>query len=149
MLLAGCGSSSTEGETVSAEPTSTAAFAPSKSGPKLKVIDSDYGRILADGHGRALYLFTADHGPGSDCSGACAVAWPPYIVKSRPVAGRGTRGGLPGTTKRSGGALQATYAGHPLYYYEGDRARGEVNCQAAYEFGGYWYVIRANGAAVK
>src|SRR5439155_14432961 len=119
--------------------TTTAANAASATGPKLKLADSDYGRILADGHGRALYLFTADHGKGSDCSGDCAVAWPPDIVKSKPTAISGAKPGLAGTTRRSDGRLQATYAGHPVYYYEGDHSPGEVNCQAAFEFGGYWY----------
>ena len=112
------------------------------------MIGSDYGRILADGRGRALYLFTSDRGQGSRCSADCATAWPPYIVKSSPAAVAGAKPGLVGTTRRSDGKLQATYAGHPVYYYEGDRSPGEVNCQAAVEFGGYWYVLRSNGKAV-
>ena len=113
------------------------------------MIDSDFGRILADGHGRALYLFTADQGKGSNCSGDCAAAWPPYVVKRTPAAISGAKPGLVGTTKRSDGKLQATYAGHPVYHYVGDRSPGEVRCQAALEFGGYWYVLRGNGTAVR
>jgi predicted lipoprotein with Yx(FWY)xxD motif len=150
--LAGCGSSSSSASdpapAASPEATTTTAAA-SAHGPKLKVTDSDYGRILADGRGRALYLFTADHGKGSACSGDCATAWPPFLVKSAPAAISGAKPGLVGTTRRADGKLQATYAGHPLYYYEGDRSPGEVNCQAAYEFGGYWYVVRSNGRAVR
>ncbi len=123
--------------------------APNQRGPKLKVIGSDYGRILADGRGRALYLFTSDRGQGSRCSGGCATAWPPYIVKSKPTAVARAKPGLVGTTRRSDGKLQATYAGHPVYYYQGDHSPGEVNCQAAVEFGGYWYVLRSNGKAVR
>jgi predicted lipoprotein with Yx(FWY)xxD motif len=150
-ILAGCGSSASSAKddpVVSAPATATTAATTTHRGPKLKVIDSDYGRILADGRGRALYLFTADHGKGSNCAGDCAVAWPPYIVKSAPTAVSGARPGLVGTTRRSDGKLQATYAGHPVYYYEGDRSPGEVNCQAAVEFGGYWYVLRSTGKAV-
>jgi len=151
-VLAGCGSSSSSasdpapGHTAAAGAATTATA--SGKGPKLKVTDSDYGRILADGRGRALYLFTADHGKGSACSGDCASAWPPYIVKSKPAAIGDAKAGLAGTTRRDDGRLQATYAGHPLYYYEGDHSPGEVNCQAAYEFGGYWYVVRSTGKAV-
>ncbi len=36
----------------------------------------------------------------------------------------------------------------PIYFYQGDNDPGEVLCQAVYEFGGYWYVLRANGKAV-
>ena len=118
-------------------------------GPKIKVVDSDYGQILSNGRGRALYLFTADHGKGSNCSGDCAAAWPPYIVKSKPVAVAGAKPGLVGTTRRSDGKLQATYAGHPVYFYVSDNEPGEVLCQAVNEFGGYWYVIRSNGSAVR
>jgi predicted lipoprotein with Yx(FWY)xxD motif len=153
--LIGCGGSS-NAQTTSADPvasaaaqsTGTTAQAASAKGPKLKVIGSDYGRILADGHGRALYLFTSDQGSTSNCSGDCAQAWPPYVVRSKPTAIEGAKRGLIGTTKRSDGKLQATYAGHPVYYYVGDRSPGEVNCQAAPEFGGLWYVLRSNGRAV-
>lgn len=61
----------------------------------------------------------------------------------------GAKPGLVGTTRRGDGQLQATYAGHPVYHYEGDHSPGEVNCQAAFEFGGYWYVLRSNGKAVR
>ena len=150
--FAGCGSSSSSASEDSAA-HSTSASAPTAGaatarGPKLKVTDSDYGRILADGHRRALYLFTADKGQRSSCSGDCATAWPPYIVKSKPRAVGGAKPGLVGTTRRSDGKLQATYAGHPVYYYEGDKEPGQVLCQAVSEFGGYWYVLRGTGRAV-
>ena len=152
VAFAGCGSPSLSAKDAPVLAATTlgasTSAAPKQRGSKLKVIDSDYGRILADGRGRALYLFTSDRGRGSSCSGDCATAWPPYIVKSKPTAVAGAKPGLVGTTRRSDGKLQATYAGHPVYYYEGDRSPGEVNCQAAVEFGGYWYVLRSNGKAV-
>ena len=68
-VFAGCGSSSSSGKddpVVSATTHGAGTSAASKQrGPKLKVIGSDYGRILADGRGRALYLFTSDRGQGS------------------------------------------------------------------------------------
>jgi predicted lipoprotein with Yx(FWY)xxD motif len=148
-LLAGCGSSSSSAKD---EPTTSASnaattTAASTRGPKLKVVGSDYGQILANGRGRALYLFTADR-KSATCSGDCARAWPPYIVKSAPTAVAGAKQGLVGTTRRSDGKLQATYAGHPVYYYVSDNEPGEVLCQAAEEFGGLWYVLRSNGQAL-
>jgi predicted lipoprotein with Yx(FWY)xxD motif len=134
---------------VAAAAIPSSAASARKKGPKLKVIASDYGKILADGRGRALYLFTADRGKASSCSGDCATAWPPYIVKRKPRAGKGTKGKKIGTTRREDGRLQATYAGHPLYYYEGDRKPGQVLCQAVFEFGGFWYVLRGSGRAVR
>jgi predicted lipoprotein with Yx(FWY)xxD motif len=117
-------------------------------GPKLELMKTRFGRILVNGKGRALYLFTADTGQ-SNCYGDCAHAWPPYLVKRRPRAGDDVRAGLIGTVQRSDGSIQATYAGHPLYYYISDNEPGEVLCQAVNEFGGYWYVLRASGKAVR
>lgn len=150
-VLVGCGTSSSDakdGPVVHGTSVPTTATTAGAHGPKLMVTSSDYGRILANGRGRALYLFTADHGKASNCAGDCATAWPPYVVKSKPTAVSGAKPGLVGTTRRSDGRLQATYAGHPVYYYEGDKRAGQVLCQAVNEFGGYWYVVRANGKAV-
>src|ERR671936_1174802 len=116
-VLAGSGGSPSSGDTPAqaAALTQPAAAAKSK-GPKLRVVDSDYGRILADSRGRALYLFTADTGKASTCSGDCAAAWPPWIVKRKPRATSDVKSKLIGTTRRDDGRLQATYRGHPLYY---------------------------------
>jgi predicted lipoprotein with Yx(FWY)xxD motif len=151
-LWAGCSSSSSADDqmTASSAPDATPVAATAKArAPKLKITGSDYGSILANGRGKALYLFTADRGKTSNCSGDCATAWPPYIVKTKPVAGPGVKPGKIGTTRRSDGKLQATYAGHPVYFYVGDNEPGEVLCQAVNEFGGFWYVLRANGKAVR
>jgi predicted lipoprotein with Yx(FWY)xxD motif len=152
--LAACGSSSGQAESRApatlrpAAATASADAAATVKGPKVKIAGSRYGRILFNGRGRALYLFTADTRKTSNCSGDCATAWPPYIVKAKPAAGAGVKARLIGTTRRSDGRLQATYAGHPIYFYQGDNQPGEVLCQAVYEFGGYWYVLRGNGKAV-
>jgi predicted lipoprotein with Yx(FWY)xxD motif len=116
---------------------------------KLKITDGDFGRILTNGKGRALYVFTSDSGKTSNCYDDCARAWPPYIVSSKPRAVGDARPGLVGTTRRADGRLQATYAGHAVYFYEHDNEPGEVLCQAVQEFGGFWYVIRASGKVVR
>jgi predicted lipoprotein with Yx(FWY)xxD motif len=90
--LSGCGSSSSSADdqmmATQASSTTTHAAASAR-GPKLKIVDSDDGRILANGRGRALYLFTADHGKASNCSGDRATAWPPSSSgRSRSRAGR-------------------------------------------------------------
>lgn len=115
----------------------------------LTTRSSAYGRILFDGRGRALYAFTRDPRGRSVCRGACAVAWPPYIVKRPPAAGPGVRASLLGTTRRSDGKLQVTYAGRPLYYYVRDVRAGQVTCQNVFGFGGLWLVIRPNGRVVR
>jgi predicted lipoprotein with Yx(FWY)xxD motif len=109
---------------------------------------SSFGRILFDGRGLALYAFTRDSRGKSFCSGACARAWPPYVVKSRPRAGTGVSARLLGTTRRTNGSLQVTYAGRPLYYYVRDRRPGQILCQNVTEFGGVWRVVRPTGRLV-
>jgi predicted lipoprotein with Yx(FWY)xxD motif len=109
---------------------------------------SQYGRILFDGRGFVLYGFTRDPKGKSACSGACATAWPPYIVKSRPRASGGISRARLGTIKRADGRLQGTFAGRALYYYVGDRQPGQILCQNVTEFGGVWRVVRPNGSLV-
>jgi predicted lipoprotein with Yx(FWY)xxD motif len=114
----------------------------------VTVKSSSFGRILFDGRGFVLYGFTRDPRGKSVCSGACAKAWPPYIVKSRPRAASGVGAARLGTVKRPDGSLQVTYAGRPLYYYVGDRRPGQILCQNVTEFGGVWRVMRPNGRLV-
>ena len=108
---------------------------------------SRYGRVLFDGRGFALYTFSRDPRGRSDCSGACARAWPPYLVKHALSAG--AKGSRLGSVRRADGAIQVTYAGRPLYYYVGDRKAGQILCQNVSEFGGLWLVIRPNGVPVR
>jgi len=115
----------------------------------LTVRDSRYGRILFDGKGFALYAFTHDPRGNSACSGACAAAWPPYLVAKAARPGTGTQTRLLGTTRRTDGKLQVTYAGRPLYYYVGERSPGQILCQNVNEYGGLWLVARPNGTLVR
>ena len=121
-----------------------------RTGPPVAIRKTNYGRILVDGRGRALYLFTHDPVRGkSRCYGACATAWPPYVGRGAPQArGKVVQGKL-ATVVRSDGKKQVTYAGHPLYYYVGDRQPGQVLCQAATEYGGTWYVVKGDGSPVR
>jgi predicted lipoprotein with Yx(FWY)xxD motif len=115
----------------------------------LTVRSSAFGRILFDSRGRALYAFTRDPRGRSACSGACAAAWPPYVLRGRLRGGGTVERSLLGTTRRANGTRQVTYAGRPLYYYVGDRRPGEVRCQNVREFGGLWLVMRASGRLVR
>jgi predicted lipoprotein with Yx(FWY)xxD motif len=116
--------------------------------PSVVVHGSAYGRVLFDGRGFVLYTFSADRRT-SRCSGACAAAWPPFIVKRAPRAGVGAHRSLIGAVRRRDGRLQATYAGRPLYYYVGDRKPGQILCQNVSEYGGLWLVVRPNGVPVR
>ena len=95
--------------------------------------------VLTNADGVTLYWFAPDTSTGSKCFGSCATYWPP--VSGSPAAGPGVTGKL-GTIKRPGGGLQATYDGHPLYTYIGDRGPGQANGNDLDLNGGYWYDIR-------
>jgi predicted lipoprotein with Yx(FWY)xxD motif len=115
----------------------------------VQVARTPYGRALTDGRGFALYRFTHDRSGSSTCYAACAAAWPPYLVSTRPSAtGPGAHARLLGAVRRADGRLQLTYAGHPLYYYAGDRHPRQVLCQAVTEFGGTWYGVAPDGSEV-
>lgn len=118
-----------------------------KRGATVKVVDSQFGRVIADRRGEAFYLFDKEKGKRSRCYGDCAVAWPPVLSKGKPRAGKGADADLLGTTKRRNGKLQVTYNGHPLYYYEDDEP-GRILCHNVDEFGGLWLVVNPRGDAV-
>jgi predicted lipoprotein with Yx(FWY)xxD motif len=113
---------------------------------KVLLRTTSIGRILVDARGHTLYLYTADTPTKSACVATCSVAWPPYIVPARPFAGAGVTSGLLGTLKRQDGRLQATYAGHPLYFFASDTRAGDVKGQGQI---GTWFALAASGEAVK
>lgn len=115
-------------------------------GARVKVVGSDYGRVIADGKGEAFYLFDKETTTKPRCYGTCAEAWPPVLTKGKPVAAGGAKQSLLGSTKRANGKIQVTYAGHPLYYYVGD-SPGSILCHDVEEFGGRWLVVQPSGQA--
>lgn len=120
----------------------------SAKGKVVKVVSSQFGRVIADGKGEAFYLFDKEQGRKSECYGQCAAVWPPVLTRGKPRAGKGAKAGKLGTTRRRDGKLQVTYAGHPLYYYVDDKP-GTILCQNVDEFGGLWLVVKPSGAAVR
>jgi len=157
LLAIGCGEESANGgggkksstataESTAAKESNAAAqsSARKRRGKRIEVVGSQYGRVIADGKGEALYLFDKEGGPKSKCYGACARAWPPVLTKGRPRASDGARQRLLGTTVRKNGKRQVTYAGHPLYYYVHD-SPGTILCHDVEEFGGTWLVVKPNG----
>jgi predicted lipoprotein with Yx(FWY)xxD motif len=110
-------------------------------GATLKTVKVGGVDVLANADGFTLYWFAPDTSASSKCFGSCAVYWPP--VSGSPAAGPGVTGKL-GTIKRPGGGLQATYDGHPLYTYIGDRGPGQANGNDLDLNGGYWYDIHVS-----
>ena len=134
------------GSKMAAEETTRAEASVAAKGTRVKVVSSNYGRVIADGKGEAFYLFDKEGSKKPRCYGACASVWPPVLSKGKPVAGNGAKQSLLGTTKRANGKLQVTYAGHPLYYYVDD-SPGTILCHDVAEFGGLWLVVEPDGRA--
>jgi predicted lipoprotein with Yx(FWY)xxD motif len=106
---------------------------------------SDLGMVLVDSKGYTLYDFHKDKGTKSMCNGECAEAWPPLATEGAPSAGNGAKASMLGTTMRSDGTEQVTYAGHPLYTFVGDKKPSEANGNDVTAFGAQWYALKGNG----
>ncbi len=147
LLLAACGGSSGSGYG-SQGSSSTTDTAATSSTAKVATHSGPLGTFLTDGSGRAVYLFAADHGSSSTCTGPCATAWPPFTSKGSATATGQVKAGMLGTTSRGGGVQQVTYGGHPLYYFAGDQGAGQTNGEGSTGFGASWWVVSPGGTAI-
>lgn len=156
-LAAGCGSSSSSNTTSSASnaaaqtpsTASSPASTPAAAGTAVGTTHTKLGTVLTAGSKHlTVYLFEADHGTSSACSGACAQAWPPVTTTgAATVAGAAQQSKL-GTTTRADGTKQLTYNGHPLYYYVSDQSAGETTGEGVKSFGAAWYVLNPQGKKI-
>ena len=154
LVLAACGGSSStgSGSTPSygtAKPSTSDSSNRSGAASVVSTKTSSLGTFLVDANGRALYLWDADHGAKSTCSGACAQAWPPLTTTSTPKASGKVEASLLGTTKRTDGSREVTYAGHPLYTFAGDTQAGQTTGQGSNGFGAPWWVVTPAGKALQ
>jgi predicted lipoprotein with Yx(FWY)xxD motif len=111
-------------------------------GGALKTATIHGTTVLTNTKGFTLYWFAPDTPTMSKCYGTCAAYWPP--VTGTATAGPGVTGTL-STIKRTNGATQVTYDGHPLYTYVGDTAPGQANGNDINLNGGFWHEITASG----
>jgi predicted lipoprotein with Yx(FWY)xxD motif len=70
------------------------------------------------------------------------------LTTGAPQAGAGVQASLLGTTTRTDGKVEVTYAGHPLYYFVKDKAAGDVTGQGINGFGALWWVVAPSGASI-
>jgi predicted lipoprotein with Yx(FWY)xxD motif len=152
LVAAGCGggsSASTSAATPYSGATKTKTKTETAAGAVVDAKKTGLGTVLVDSSGRTLYLFEKDKGHTSTCSGACATAWPPLTTASKPKPGSGVDAAKLGTSKRSDGTSEVTYAGHPLYTYAGDGSPGATTGEGVDSFGAEWYVLSPKGTKVE
>jgi predicted lipoprotein with Yx(FWY)xxD motif len=131
-------------DSTSDEPTPSPTTEPTEPGTRIVASDSDFGQMLFDRTGQAIYLFDDETTSKPTCYDACAEAWPPVLTTGDPVAGPGVESSLLATTKRADGTVQVTYNDHPLYFYAHEGKR-EVKCHDIFLNGGNWYVVQPSG----
>lgn len=109
-----------------ASPAAVGGGASSAAGAVVDAANSPtFGMVLTGPTGMTLYTHAGDSATSSTCTGECATAWPPLTATGQPTAGAGVTGKL-GTLTRADGTIQVTYAGLPLYYWQGDKKAGDV-----------------------
>ena len=143
LMIAACGSSGSTGSGSTSSAAAPASSAAASSGA-LKTTKIGGVAVLTNAEGFTLYWFVPDTSTKSNCNGSCATYWPP--VKGPATAGTGVTGKL-ATITRSDGSIQATYNGHPLYTYVGDKAPGQAKGNGLNLSGGVWHEVTVSGAA--
>src|SRR5262249_18395964 len=88
--------------------------AASQQGAAVQVRSTSLGPARVALTGKPFARGAPDRGASGPCYGACASYGPPMLPSGRPAAGTGAVKKLLGTTRRTDGHVQVTYAGHPL-----------------------------------
>ena len=143
LAVAGCGGGGNKASAPSSPPKTANGVAAT-----VSAVNASLGSILVSSQGRTLYLFSKDSGTKSNCSGACAVNWPPLRANGKPTVGNGAKASIVSTSARSDGKPQVTYNGHPLYLFKGDSKPGDTNGEGLNAFGGSWFAVSPAGTRV-
>ena len=104
--------------------------------------DKTLGLVLTTGGKQAIYVWNKEPEGTVRCTGACARAWPPVIVKAGVVVPMHVKGimGEFGIVRRAGGARQLTFNRRALYTYAHEKA-GQVLCNNVNS----WFAVRVHG----
>ena len=144
LTLAGCGYGA-PAPGAAASPSGPSA-ASGTAAATVRVASTRLGPVVVGAAGRTLYMFTKDTKDSgkSVCAGPCTTAWPAFTTTVTPTTD-GVSGTL-GTLTTAGGTKQVTLGGWPLYYFDKDKAPGDVLGQ---DVGTIWFALDANGTPVK
>jgi predicted lipoprotein with Yx(FWY)xxD motif len=107
------------------------------------------GKILVNGAGFTLYMYTKDKPNKDNCSATCMRVWPPVTTAGKVSLGKGVKRSLVGTITLPNGKKQVTYAKHPLYTYVADGGPGETSYIGVFQSGGRWYALNGAGHLIK
>jgi predicted lipoprotein with Yx(FWY)xxD motif len=147
LALSACAAAATPAPTPTSAPAPT--MAPTMAAPSEATInvatDPTLGKILVDGKGMTLYMYTKDEPDKSNCSGGCAKVWPPLLTMGNPTLGPGVDASLVGSATLADGTKIVTYNKMPLYYYAKDTKAGDTTGQ---DVGSVWYVVGPDGKPI-
>ena len=143
--LAACSSSASSSPSSPSSPASSASSSPAAAAAAGTVKTAMIAglKVLTNSKGFTLYSFAPDTSTTSKCYGTCATNWPPV---PGPVTAAGVTGTF-GTITRTGGSVQATFDGHPLYTFVGDTAPGQNKGNGLNAAGGLWHEVTVSGTA--
>ena len=107
---------------------SSASVAAAAPGTVDVATSANFGPVLTNAQGFALYTFPNDVNGMSKCTGTCAQVWPALTVPAgtTPSAGTGVTGTVAAVVQANG-TYQVTYNGSPLYTFVGDTSAGQVS----------------------
>jgi len=147
LTVSACGSSGSSSATTANTPAagggSSSSASAAAGGNTVSEKSIGNQQVLVDSKGMTLYWFAIDTPTKSNCTGSCLTFWPP--VTGPVTAGSGVTGKL-GTITGSNGTTQATYLGHPLYTFAGDKASGDNKGNGLNESGGLWWEMTVSGS---
>src|SRR5215208_8447345 len=109
--------------------------------PAIRYVDDRFGAILATPKKQALYYWSVEKQAGGKirCTGTCAHAWPPLIVRNKAAVPK-KLAGVPGTfdtIRRPDGRLQVRHNRRPVYTYAHEGPE-QVICDNV----DGWFVVR-------
>jgi len=106
------------------------------------IMDKQLGEVLTTDGKQAIYVWNKEPKGKIRCTGACAKAWPPVLVKAGvvvPMHVKGVMGDF-GTIRRAGGKRQLTFNRRALYTYAHEKP-GQVLCN---DVDG-WFAVKVHG----
>src|SRR4030065_2141513 len=113
IILSAC---ATATPTTQAQPNSLPSNSTSGSAASINVAtDATLGKILVDGKGMTLYIFTKDGPDKSNCDASCLANWPALLTAGDPTLGAGVDASLVGSAALSDGTKIVPYNQQPLY----------------------------------